>query len=101
MQRNSQLVRRGPKMDGYNGSSIHISGKKMSPWAWITLIVAILSISQCSMKDSEEKARKAERDAAWMASPEQAFRFCIATVAGNHGTASPEQILACNKAAGR
>lgn len=89
-------------MDGYNGTStLSISGKRMSPWFWVTLIVAILAMADCSRQDSAEKARKAQVNEEWMRSPEQSFRFCIATVAGQHGTASAEQITACNKAAGR
>lgn len=79
--------------------------KKSSPWLWLFLIVVVCATSQCTIEDNRLKAAKEEREAAdlknWQDSPEFAFRFCITTVAGEHGTATPEQIEACNKVAGR
>lgn len=70
-------------------------------WPWVFAIVAIISIAQCSGKESEVKKQEQKDLASWQATPEFAFRFCITTVAGENGTATPEQIMACNKVAGR
>ena len=89
-------------MNGYNGTStISVKGGRLSPWFWIALIVSVLAIADCSKQGYVEKTRQAELDRAWATSPEQSFRFCISTAAGLNGTATPEQITACNKAAGR
>lgn len=70
-------------------------------YPWIFATVAVIAVSNCSGKVSEEKKQEQKDLAAWQATPEFAFRFCITTVAGENGTATPEQIMACNKVAGR
>lgn len=70
-------------------------------WRWAFAIVAVLAVANCSSKDSDVKKQEQKDLAEWQASPEFSFRFCITTVAGEHGTATPEQIMACNKVAGR
>lgn len=71
------------------------------PWLWIFLIVLVTVGSKCTMEESRIKSEKESQDKAWLNSPEYAFRFCITTAAGDKGTATAEQIEACNKAAGR
>lgn len=82
-----------------------IPKQKTSPWAYLVLILVILFVGKCTL-DREAGARKmAELKVAeqkeWNNSPEYRFRFCLTTAAGESGTASAEQIEACNKAAGR
>lgn len=69
--------------------------QKKSPWFWIFLIVSVLAISQCAMEDTRAKRQSEAELKTWQDSPEAAFRFCITTVAGASGTASPAQIEAC------
>lgn len=70
-------------------------------WPWAFAIVAVASVANCSSKEFDAKKQEQLELKAWQATPEFAFRFCITTVAGEHGTATPEQIMACNKVAGR
>lgn len=76
---------------------MHNKPQKPSLWFWISLAVGVLAISQCTMESNRTKERDKEKLEAWQNSPEYAFRFCITTVAGAQGTASPEQIEACRK----
>ncbi|ABY62903.1 hypothetical protein ST201phi2-1p070 [Pseudomonas phage 201phi2-1] len=75
--------------------------RKPNVWMWIFLIVLVMSATQCTIKTEESKVAQAKLEDDWNNSPEKAFRFCLVTVAGESGTATPEQINACNKAAGR
>lgn len=78
------------------------SGKAMK---WLSVIFVILTITgivtSCIREDREQKVKAAEELRKWENSPEHSFRFCITTAAGLNGTVTPEQIAACNKAAGR
>lgn len=74
---------------------------RKSPWFWIFMCVLVLSVTQCAREDSAVKAKEDAELKAWQATPEYNFRFCITTAVGGDGTATPEQIAACNKAAGR
>lgn len=70
----------------------------------LLLLIAGVLLKGCldSRAERDKQAAIDQKElAAWIASPEYAFRFCITTVAGANGTATPEQIMACNKAAGR
>lgn len=73
----------------------HFQSQRKSPWFWIMLIVTVLAASQCTMEDTKAKRAAEAEQKAWQDSPEAAFRFCITTVAGANGTASPAQIEAC------
>lgn len=72
---------------------------------WVCIIFLILTIAgivtSCIREDRAQKAKVAEELRKWENSPEHSFRFCITTAAGINGTVTPEQIAACNKAAGR
>lgn len=72
-----------------------------SPWFWIFMCVLVLAVTQCTREDSANKAKEEADLKAWQTSPEGNFRFCITTATGGDGQATPEQITACNKAAGR
>lgn len=72
---------------------------------WVGSIFLILTITaivtSCIREENAREAKVAEELRQWHSSPEYNFRFCITTAAGQNGTATPEQIAACNKAAGR
>lgn len=58
-------------------------------WGWAFAIAAVLATSQCASQVNRAKIEA------------EAIRHCIVTAAKVMGTATPEQINACNKAAGR
>lgn len=72
-------------------------------WLLVWFMVFGLSglVVSCVHEDREQKRVEAQELKDWQNSPEHAFRFCITTAVGMNGTATPEQIHACNKAAGR
>lgn len=75
--------------------------QRKSPWFWIFMCVLVLAVTQCTREQTASAERKEAELKTWQTSPEGNFRFCITTATGAEGTATPEQIAACNKAAGR
>jgi hypothetical protein len=74
--------------------------RAFAKWAVIlTLVFGLGGLIFTHVREVRESDRiEAEELRAWQSSPEYAFRFCLTTVTGIDGTATPDQIKACKEA---